>query len=74
MKMRPEMMLLLLVAYFLVFLLVRKYVSSIFWENAGMLEWQNEYSHGRDNDGAKDTWKQKFSFCKNIEGRKIQVT
>ena len=74
MKMRPEMMVLLLVVYFLAFLLVRKYFSSFLYETTGILAWQNEYSHGRDIDGGKDKWKHKFSFCKNIESKKIQVT
>ena len=68
------MMVLLLVVYFLAFLLVRKYFSSFLYETTGILAWQNEYSHGRDIDGGKDKWKHKFSFCKNIESRKIQVT
>ena len=68
------MMVLLLVAYFVAFLVVRKYFSSFLYDTTDILAWQHEYSHGRVIDGAKDTWKQKFFFCKNIESRKIQAT
>ena len=72
--MRPEMMVLLLVGYFVAFLVVRKYFSIFLYETTDILAWQHEYSHGRVIDGGKDKWKHKFSFCKNIESRKIQVT
>ena len=70
--MRNEVM--LLVAFVLVFLVTRKYVSRIRLKTPDILAWQHVYGHGRLIDGAKDNRKNEYSFCKNIESRKIQVT
>ena len=64
----------LLVAFVLIILVTRKYVSRIRLKNPDTLAWQHVYGHGRLIDGAKDNWENKYSFCKNIESRKIQVT
>ena len=64
----------LLVAFVLVFLVTRKYVSRIRLKTPDILAWQHVYGHGRLIDGAKDNRENKYTFCKNIESRKIQVT
>ena len=61
----------LLVTFVLVILVTRKYVSRIRLKNPDILAWQHV---GRLIDGAKDNRKNEYSFCKNIESRKIQVT
>ena len=69
---RREIM--LLVAFVSVILVTRKYVSRIRLKNPDILAWQHVQCHGRVIDGAKDNRKNEYSFCKNIESRKIQVT
>ena len=69
---RREIM--LLVAFVSVIFVSRKYVSRIRLKNPDILAWQHVYGHGRLIDGAKDNRKNEYSFCKNIESRKIQVT
>ena len=64
----------LLVAFVLVILVTRKYISSIRLKTPDILAWQHVYGHGRLIDGAKDNRENEYSFCKNIESRKIQVT
>ena len=64
----------LLVAFVLVIMVTRKYVSRICLKTPDILAWQHVYGHGRLSDGAKDNRENEYSFCKNIEGRKIQVT
>ena len=64
----------LLVAFVLVFLVTRKYVSRIRLKTPDILAWQHVYGHGRLIDGAKDHRENEYSFCKNIDSRKIQVT
>ena len=63
-----------LVAFVLVILVSRKYVSRICLKTPDILAWQDVYGHGRLIDGAKDNRENEYSFCKNIESRKIQVT
>ena len=63
-----------LVAFVLVILVSRKYVSRICRKTPDILAWQDVYGHGRLIDGAKDNRENEYSFCKNIESRKIQVT
>ena len=70
--MRKEIM--LLVAFVLVIMVTRKYVSRIGLKTPDILAWQHVYSHGRLIDGAKDHRENEYSFCKNIDSRKIQVT
>ena len=69
---RSEVM--LLVAFVLVILVTRKYISRIRLKTPDILAWQHVYGHGRLIDGAKDNRENEYSFCKNIESRKIQVT
>ena len=64
----------LLVTFVLVILVTRKYVSRIRLKNPDILAWQHVYGHGRLIDGAKYNRENEYSFCKNIESRKIQVT
>ena len=64
----------LLAAFVLVILVTRKYVSRICLKTPDILAWQHVYGHGRLIDGAKDNRENEYSFCKNIESRKIQVT
>ena len=64
----------LLVAFVMVILVTHKYVSRIRLKNPDILAWQHVYGYGRLIDGAKDNRKLEYSFCKNIESRKIQVT
>ena len=64
----------LLVAFVLVILITRKYISRIRLKTPDILAWQHVYGHGRLIDGAKDNRENEYSFCKNIESRKIQVT
>ena len=63
-----------LVAFVLVILVSRKYVSRICLKTPDILAWQDVYGHGRLIDGAKDNRKNEYSFCENSESRKIQVT
>ena len=63
-----------LVAFVFVILVTRKYVSRICLKTPDILAWQHVYGHGRLIDGVKDNRKNEYSFCKNIESRKIQVT
>ena len=63
-----------LVAFVLVILVTRKYISRIRLKTPDILAWQHVYGHGRLIDGAKDNRENEYSFCKNIESRKIQVT
>ena len=64
----------LLAAFVLVILVTRKYVSRICLKTPDILAWQHVYGHGRLTDGAKDNRENEYSFCKNIESRKIQVS
>ena len=64
----------LLVAFVLVILVTRKYISRIRLKTPDILAWQHVYGNGRLIDGAKHNRKNEYSFCENIESRKIQVT
>ena len=63
-----------LVAFVFVILVTRKYVSRICLKTPDISAWQHVYGHGRVIDGAKDNRENEYSFCKDIESRKIQVT